>query len=145
MSRALQSGGARADNGRVPAYAQPRSTAAYREAAVLTATPERLVVMLYDGARRFLLQGAAALREGRRSEAGARLRRAELILDELLVTLDLEAGGAIGSQLQGLYVFFLRQLSEARADDDADKVEWVADQLAELREAWAQVAAAAAA
>ena len=35
---------------------------AYRESAVLTATPEQLVVMLYDGAIRFLRQGAGAYR-----------------------------------------------------------------------------------
>src|SRR5205823_12046083 len=38
--------------------------AAYKESSVLTAPPERLVVMLYDGANRFLTQAAAAMREG---------------------------------------------------------------------------------
>ena len=37
---------------------------AYRDSAVLTATPERLVVMLYDGIRRFLTQASHAMREG---------------------------------------------------------------------------------
>jgi flagellar protein FliS len=126
-------------------YTQARNTAAYQQSSVLTASPEQLVVMLYDGARRFLFQSAAALREERYAQAWERLRRAELIIDELLVTLDLEKGGRIASDLQGLYVFFLRHLAEARAERDAAKLEWVNDQLAELREAWAQIATAAAA
>ena len=125
-------------------YAPSRSTAAYREASVLTAPPERLVVMLYDGARRFLFQAASAMRDERHAEAGERLRRAELIVEELLSTLNLEAGGEIAANLQGLYVFFLRHLAEARAERDADKIDWVSTQLGELRESWAKVGAAAA-
>ncbi len=125
-------------------YAPSRSTAAYREASILTAPPERLVVMLYDGARRFLHQAAVAMREERYTESAERQRRAELIVEELLSTLNLEAGGEIASNLQGLYVFFLRQLSDARVERDADKLDWVSAQLGELRESWAQIGAAAA-
>ena len=64
---------------------------AYRESAVLTATPEQLVVMLYDGANRFLTQSAIAMRDGRAGLAGEKLRRAEAIIDELLATLDMSA------------------------------------------------------
>ena len=128
----------------MPAYAQPRA-AAYRESAILTAPPDRLVVMLYDGARRFLYQSATAMRDGRRTEAHERLRRAELIIDELLTTLNLEAGGQVASNLQGLYVFFLGHLGEARSEQDADKLDWVSAQLGELREAWAQIGSAVAA
>ncbi|MDP9385086.1 MAG: flagellar export chaperone FliS [Actinomycetota bacterium] len=124
-------------------YAPSRSTTAYREASILTAPPERLVVMLYDGARRFLYQAALAMREERNTEADERLRRAEMIVEELLATLNLEAGGEIASNLQGLYVFFLRQLSEGRGERDAGKLDWVNAQLSELRESWAQIGAAA--
>ena len=115
------------------------SHAAYRQSSVLTAPPERLVVMLYDGARRFFAQAAAALREERWSEAHERLRRGELILDELLCTLDMDAGGDVAVRLQALYVFFSSTLSTARLERDADRVDWVAEQLGELREAWAQL------
>ena len=114
---------------------------AYRQQEVLTATPGRLVVMLYDGAGRFLVQAAHAMREGDVAKAGQRLSRAEAIIEELLVTLDLERGAEIASRLQGLYVFYLRHLGEARREQDADKVDVVREQLASLRESWAQVAA----
>jgi flagellar protein FliS len=119
----------------------PSSLAAYRQQSVLTATPGQLVVMLYDGARRFLAQAAAAMREGQRRRADERLRRAEAIIDELLSTLDLDAG-QIAHNLQGIYVYCRSQLLASRAEQDADKVEWVSAQLGELRESWAQLAAA---
>ena len=115
---------------------------AYRQQSVLTATPAQLVVMLYDGCVRFLRQGAAAMRDGGRRQADERLRRAEAILDELLVTLDAEAGGEIASRLQGIYSFSRRRLLEARREQDADAVDGVAGMLLELRTAWAEVAAA---
>ncbi len=118
-------------------------TAAYRQQSVLTATPGQLVVMLYDGCLRFLHQAAHAMREQDVATAGNRLQRAEAILDELLMTLDLEKGGVIASRLQGIYVFCQRRLMEARLERDAERIEQVSELLAELRESWSQVAAAA--
>jgi flagellar secretion chaperone FliS len=113
----------------------------YRESAVLTATPEQLVVMLYDGANRFLTQSAIAMRETRPALAGEKLRRAEAIIDELLATLDMSVG-QIAEQLQALYLFFKEHLSAARLEQSADKVEEVARLMRELRSAWASVAGA---
>jgi flagellar secretion chaperone FliS len=116
-------------------------TAAYKQQSILTATPGQLVVMLYDGCLRFLHQAAHAMRDGSTAEAGSRLARAEAIIDELLTTLDMEEGGVIASRLQGIYVFSLRHLMEARLERDADKIDTVSGLLAELRDSWAQVAA----
>jgi flagellar protein FliS len=116
--------------------------AAYKQSSVLTATPGQLVVMLYDGARRFLFQASSAMREGNATVAHQRLRRAEDILAELMATLDHERGGEVASRLQGLYVFFLSELGRARVEQDAGKVDFVHHQLGELREAWATVVGA---
>jgi len=99
-------------------------------------------VMLYDGAIRFFFQAAAALREGARTTALERLQRGEAIVDHLLGTLDMERGGQIAQDLEGIYVFCKRLLMEARTEDDADKVDLVRNYLAELRESWAQIAGA---
>ena len=122
-------------------YASPQ---AYRESSVLTASPEQLVVMLYDGAGRFLRQADAALGEGAFEHACDRLNRGEAILDELLATLDMDQG-VIAERLQAIYVFCKRCLVEARAERDPAKVRVVVRLLAELREAWAQVATGVAA
>lgn len=114
---------------------------AYRESAVLTATPEQLVVMLYDGANRFLTQSAIAMRDGRAGLAGEKLRRAEAIIDELLATLDMSVGD-IAERLQALYLFFKEHLMSARLKQDAGKVDEVAGFMRELRSSWAAVAGA---
>ena len=116
------------------------SPQAYRESAVLTAPPERLVVMLYDGARRFLFQAATAMRDGDVPTAHERLRRAEKIVEHLLATLDMSQG-EISQRLEAIYVFCLEQLSEGRMKQDAERLDTVSDLLGELREAWAQLAA----
>ena len=118
-------------------------TAAYKQQSILTATPGQLVVMLYDGCVRFLHQSAHAMREGKIAEAGTRLARAEAIIDELLTTLDLEEGGVIASRLQGIYVFCLRHLMQARLERDAEMIDKVSELLSELRDSWVQVSAAA--
>ena len=119
----------------------PYATAqqAYRDSAVLTATPEQLVVMLYDGANRFLTQSAIAMRDGRAGLAGEKLGRAERIIDELLATLDLSVG-EIAERLQALYLFFKEHLMAARLNQDAGKVDEVARFMRELRSAWGQIA-----
>ena len=112
---------------------------AYRESSVLTAPPERLVVMLYDGAHRFLFQAATLMREGQAHRAGERLSKAEAIIQELLSTLDMSAG-EVATRLQAIYAFCLRLTGEARVTRDADKIDTVSGLLGELREAWAQLA-----
>jgi flagellar secretion chaperone FliS len=117
-------------------YASPQ---AYRESAVLTASPEQLVVMLYDGAARFLRQAEAALGEGAFEHAHDRLGRGEDIIDELLATLDMDQG-EIAERLQAIYVYCKRCLMEARLKRDAAQISLVIRLLAELRDAWAQIA-----
>ena len=114
-------------------------TAAYRQQAILTAPPGRLVVMLYDGCLRFLFQSAHAMREGDRQTSLQRMRRAEAIIDELTVTLDHDRGVVIASRLHGIYAFSRRQLLDAWRDGDADKIDEVSGMLSELRDAWAEI------
>ena len=73
-------------------YAATYSPNAYRASAVLTASPGQLVVMLYDGARRFLHQAAVAMGERDIPGAHNKLTRAEDIIRHLRNTLDMDQG-----------------------------------------------------
>lgn len=115
---------------------------AYAQDSVLTASGEKLVVMLYDGLARFLARAAAAMRTDDVAAAGNALNRAGAILDELLSTLD-PAAGEITQRLADIYLFCKRELLAAQLKRDPKRIERVAKLLAELREAWATIAAAA--
>lgn len=123
------------------AYTASHSVA-YKQQSILTATPGQLVVMLYDGCLRFLNQAAYAMRGGDVAESDARLTRAEAIIEELHATLDMEKGGVVASRLQGIYVFCSKHLLEARLNREPENIEKVSELLSELRDAWAQIAAA---
>lgn len=114
---------------------------AYRESAVLTASPEQLVVMLYDGARRFLNQAANAMRDKDVETAHLKLRRAEAIITHLRDTLDLNQG-EVAARLQAIYLFCNRHLNQARVQRDPKKIEEVSSLLAELRSAWSAIGTA---
>lgn len=112
---------------------------AYKESAILTATPERLVVMLYDGIRRFLLQASVAMREGNIEQSNDRLKRAEAIIDELNNTLDMSAG-EVAARLRALYVFSKRHLMQARLKRSPEMIEEVSRLLDTVGDAWRQIA-----
>ena len=119
-------------------YASPQ---AYREAAVMTASPVQLVVMLYDGVERFLRQAEAVMAEGDVAHANDRMQRAEAIIDELMATLD-KSAGQVAERLEGIYVFCKRLLIEARIERDTARIRKTASLLADLRDAWAEIATA---
>jgi flagellar secretion chaperone FliS len=112
---------------------------AYAESSILTATPEQLVVMLYDGAIRFLRQSAEYMRAGQREQSRNRMSRAEAIIDELNSTLDMSYGD-IPAHLRSIYLFCKRHLIHANVNSDPEAIETVARLLGELRESWDQLA-----
>ena len=115
------------------------ATKAYTESSVLTASREQLVVMLYDGAIRFLHQAAMALENGQREQAHQRLRRADAIIDELNLSLDMSYG-ELPARLRAIYLFCKRQIIDALIGQVAEPVRAVIGLLSELRESWDRLA-----
>ena len=111
---------------------------AYRTNAVETASPEQLTLMCYDGALRFMRRAAKAIEEGDLAEASSATGRAQAIVNELNVTLDMDAGGDIASNLRAIYLFINRHLSEAISMSNADSVREAMGLVGDLREAWSQ-------
>jgi flagellar secretion chaperone FliS len=111
------------------------STNAYRESAVRTASQEQLVLMLYDGAIRFLGQAAVAMGDGDVAMTHNKLRRAEAIISHLQNTLDMEQG-EIPQNLLSIYLFCRRHLNSARVARDPHRIREVAALLSQLRESW---------
>jgi flagellar protein FliS len=120
-------------------YAPTSSPAAYRANAVLTASPGQLIVMLYDGAGRFLHQAGVAMAGGDVTAAHNKLVRAENIVRHLRSTLDMDQG-QISERLSSIYTFSLEHLRQARIQQDPKKLEEVSELLGRLRDSWAAIA-----
>lgn len=119
-------------------YTAPRD--AYQRSAILTATQGQLIVMLYDGANRFLAQASAAMQERQIESAHNKLRRAELIIHHLQASLDFEQGGEIAPRLAAIFVFCQQHLNQARLHADPQRIDQVRGLLGTLRDAWAEIA-----
>jgi flagellar protein FliS len=112
----------------------------YLETAVETASPARLIVMLYDGAIRFINEAAYAMQQRDYETQNTKLQRAQKILAELISSLDFNKGGEIAENLFRLYTYMYNQLVEANINDSRDRLEHVVHLLSELREAWDTIA-----
>jgi flagellar protein FliS len=107
----------------------------YLQDSVSTASPGRLLVMLYDRLVMDLIQGEEALRAQNRELSAERLTHAQDIILELRTTLDVDAwAGAPG--LASLYGFLLTELIQANIKRDADKVAACRAVVEPLRDAW---------
>jgi flagellar secretion chaperone FliS len=111
---------------------------AYQAQAVETAPPAQLVLMMYDGTLTALTRAEQAIARRDVEESNAQLQKAQRIIDELVVSLDMEQGGAIAQNLLALYNFCLDQLLEANLRKDAAGIPAVRDAITCLRDAWEQ-------
>jgi flagellar protein FliS len=109
---------------------------AYQETAITTQNRGRLVVMLYDGAIKFLRQAVKDLQQNDFAAKGKHIARAQDILYELNTVLDIEKGGQVAKNLRTLYNFMQRHLSEANLRKDPQMIQEVIGMLDELNQSW---------
>jgi len=110
--------------------------AAYRENSVVTQSRGHLVVMLYDGAIRFLTEAVTAIEARDYAEKGRLIGRAMDIINELDTSLDFNASGELCTNLRSLYDFMRRQLLQANLKMDVQSVRDVINLLDDLNQAW---------
>lgn len=111
--------------------------AAYEIVQATTADPARLILLLFDGAARFLRQSQEALERGEGAFAYP-LSRAHAIIAELSGSLDYDRGGEVALNLGRLYDFMLRHLTEALMAKSAVHVGRVLALLQEVRAGFEQ-------
>ncbi|MGE3126966.1 MAG: flagellar export chaperone FliS [Fimbriimonadaceae bacterium] len=109
---------------------------AYKQAAVSTASPIDLVVMLYDAALTNIHQAKEAMTSGDRFRQNAHLTKAQRIVTELLCALDHDSGGDIAQNLTALYTFVHSRLVEGNMQDDHTAVDEAERVIADLRLCW---------
>ncbi|MCF0242516.1 MAG: flagellar export chaperone FliS [Treponema sp.] len=128
----------------------PNAYNAYQKTNINTASQGKLVVLLYEGAVKQLSQAVNYFEpDGKvlpqnNEKFGICLQKAESIISELEVSLDMEKGGEIAKNLMSLYIFFNEELIQANIRKDREKIESVMKLMKELLDSWRQVAASTA-
>ncbi|RKF41672.1 flagellar export chaperone FliS [Paraburkholderia fungorum] len=111
------------------------------ETGVMGASPHRLIVMLYQGARQAIAQARMHLQQGNVPARGEAIGKAIQIVESgLQLSLNLEVGGEIAERLDALYAYMSRRLLEANINQSEAMLVEVDGLLATLEEAWIGIA-----
>ena len=112
----------------------------YQNTQIQTASPEKILILLYDGAIRFCRQAMQAMDDSNKSVQNEKITRTMTIIQEFATSLDHEIGGDIATELDALYGFMLRELTRANVENNRKALETVEDLLSGLRETWVEAA-----
>jgi len=115
----------------------------YQQVATQTAPPGQLVLMLYEGAIRFLDRALAGFAIDDPAEFNQTISnniiRTQDIIFELNVTLNMQDGGELAMTLRRLYDYMDRRLMEANVKKDESAIREVRGRIEVLRDAWSQM------
>lgn len=108
----------------------------YQRAQIETASPTRLVVMLYEGAIRFCSLAQDAMRKGDIESQNTNLIRSQRIVGELLASLNRAEGGEVADNLSRIYTHILEELVHANLYDEPHRLDHVNTLLTEMCVSW---------
>ncbi len=115
---------------------QRKALMQYKKSRVNTRSRGRILLMLYDGAIRFLEQAKVAMDQNRPDLRGERISKTHAIVSELIVTLDHDVAPELCENLEKLYIFMLDQLLAANRHNDKERLDTVIELLIGLRDSW---------
>lgn len=109
----------------------------YEQNAVNTASPGDLTLMLYNGCLKFINFAKRAIKEGNIEKKNENMQKAQNIIRELMVTLNMDY--EVSKQMMSLYDYMNRRLIEANVKNDTAILGEVESLVIEFREVWKQV------
>lgn len=111
------------------------------ETSVATASPHRLILMLFDGAVLAVAKAENAMTEGRIADKGQAISRAiDIIANGLRASLNFDAGDELADRLAALYDYLLARLLHANLHNDLAALAEVTRLLTEIKTAWEEIA-----
>ncbi len=108
----------------------------YQQTQINTTPKEQILLMLYDGAVRFLKQAKEGFAEKNIEKIHNNIIKVQNILIEFETSLDMENGGDFAKNLFGLYEFMSQQLSIANIKKKEESLDIVLKHMTELRDTW---------
>jgi flagellar secretion chaperone FliS len=110
----------------------------YQENQIMSASPEKILLMLYDGAIRFTRQAMFGLEENNLTLFHQGIKKSMAIITEFSNSLDHTIGGDIAENLDALYGFMIRELTKANLHKDLENLRTVEKLLVDLRATWGE-------
>jgi flagellar secretion chaperone FliS len=110
--------------------------AAYQDNTITTQSKGRLIVLLYEGAIKFMKLAIKELDAGNYQAKGQYITKTIDIISELNAVLDMEAGGEIAANLRKLYTFMNERLTQANVKRDPQMILEVIKLMEELNQSW---------
>ena len=108
----------------------------YQNTQVTTATPEKILIMLYDGAIKFTLLAQERMKQKDLAGKGLYIGKAMAIVNELMATLNHEIGGTVAVDLERLYVYLINEFTSANINNELVPLENAHKILVMLRDTW---------
>ena len=105
----------------------------YQTSNITTATPEKLMIMMFDGALQFLQKAKTAIEEKNFQERSQNIDGARKILRELMRTIDLENGNDVSKSLFRLYNRMVVKLIKANVQRNAGLIDEVVEDIMNIR------------
>jgi flagellar protein FliS len=113
---------------------------AYQDTTVTTQSKGRLIILLYDGAIKFMTLAVRELEKNNYEAKGRYINKAIDIINELNAVLDADAGGEVAANLRKLYCFMSKRLSQANVKCDPQIIREVIALMEELNRGWKAIA-----
>lgn len=110
----------------------------YKNTSVQSASKEKILLMLYEGAIKFTKLAIKAAEEKKIADRGTNIGRAYDIIMELNNTLDHNVGGQVASQLEQLYMFMMEQYTKANISGNPEPLQQNLKLLNTLYDGWVQ-------
>jgi len=111
----------------------------YLQNQVMTATPKKLIILLYDGCIKFMNLAERAILDKKLEDAHVNLIKVQNIVLELKATLNFEDGAAIAEELDTIYGHLHAALVKANIDKDAAQVKKCCGIMQDLRASWVEL------
>lgn len=118
---------------------QGKSANQYKEMQIKTASPGKLLLMLYQGAIKFMKLAKKNIKEGKIEESHKNIIKAQNIILELQSTLNKEQGGDLAVRLETLYDFMYRELVQANLNKNTRHLDNVIPLVEELFSSYKEI------
>lgn len=108
--------------------------AQYNNNKIMTASPQELTLMLYDGAIKFNNIAIAAIEENDVQKAHTNIMKVQRIIEEFQMTLDFKY--EVANDFNNVYNYLMTRLREANMRKDKEILEEVSEHLHTMRDTW---------